>query len=355
MTRHAQEAIYVVGAGGIGCALGYALCSSGARVVFVDANAAKVAWGRANGVRVDRLPPRQAEFQSFDEWTPAAGATVLLCTKCYDNPIVLERLRSCAGEDVTLLPVQNGFDPALQAFGHAWEGIASFISECIPNRTHTRITRRGRIHLGRRDGADGHNAREPNVVCGVVAGLAVLPRIRTTIVPDILPYKYTKLLYNAAISPVASAGGIDNGQLLLIPQARRLFFSLIQENYEILTGGGIALAKIGTFHPHTVQRILSRPIVARAFAWALYPSLRRTYCSMAADLPAGRTEIDFYNGHLIALAADRPCPVNSRVYELFKRMEQERLPPGMERLAELGDLAPACDGFASSEAKRHTE
>jgi 2-dehydropantoate 2-reductase len=84
------------------------------------------------------------------------------------------------------------------------------------------------------------------------------------------------------------------------------------------------------------MRILRRPLLARALAWAFYPTLRGTYCSMSGDLPRGRTEIDYYNGHLLAVAGPTPCPLNRRVVELVKAMERERLPPGvavLERLA----------------------
>jgi 2-dehydropantoate 2-reductase len=142
-------------------------------------------------------------------------------------------------------------------------------------------------------------------------------------------------MYNAAISPLAAAAGLDNGRLLSVPAARRLFFALLLENYAILTGAGIRLAKIGPFHPDTVGRILCRSVVANALAWVFYPSLRGTYCSMSGDLPAGRTEIEFYNRHLIDVAKDRPCPLNRRVYDLIKRMERERIPPGLGVLDEL--------------------
>jgi 2-dehydropantoate 2-reductase len=62
---------------------------------------------------------------------------------------------------------------------------------------------------------------------------------------------------------------------------------------------------------------------------------------MFGDLPAGRTEIDYYNGHLIELAGDGPCPLNRRVYTLVKRMERERLAPHFAMLEELnGGLSP---------------
>ena len=70
---------------------------------------------------------------------------MLLCTKCYDNAAVLAKLPP----GVELIPIQNGFDPQLDAFGHEFEGIASFVSECEKDRPHTRITRQGGIaHWG---------------------------------------------------------------------------------------------------------------------------------------------------------------------------------------------------------------
>jgi 2-dehydropantoate 2-reductase len=321
-----MDSIYVVGAGGIGCAVGHALCAAGVPVVFVDADADKVAWGRHHGVRIGRGPALRADFEWFGDWCPSPGAVVFLCTKCYDNAAVLARLPS----PTTLIPIQNGFDPALGARDDAPEGIASFVSECWPHRSHTRITRHGRLHFG---------YRQPGAKCPTADSLIERLRgrgsFRVEVVPHILPYKYAKLMYNAAISPLAAAAGLDNGQLLWVPKARRLFFALLRENYAILHGAGVRLGKIGPFHPATVSRILSRRALAHALAWAFYPTLRGSYCSMSGDLPKGRTEIDYYNRHLIDLAGDRPCPLNRQVYALVKRMEQERIRPHVGVLDEL--------------------
>lgn len=325
--------IHVVGAGGIGCAVGHALCWAGADVTFIDADQDKVAWGREHGVGIDGRPPFPATFTHFDDWFPPEDALVILCTKCYDNAAVLARVPSGA----TIVPIQNGFDlsPRLRAPG--LEGIASFISECHPRQTQTRITRRGRLHLGFRE-----KTTDPTLdrtLTELAERIAPHAAFRLAVVPEILPYKYTKLMYNAAISPLASAAGIDNGKLLSHGPARRLFFGLIRENFRILSGAGVPLAKIGLFHPVNVDRILAHGFIARALAWAFYPSLRKTYCSMALDLPAGRTEIDYYNRHLIELAGKQPCPLNRSVYALVKRMEMERAPPRVEMLTELEALA----------------
>lgn len=327
-----DEPVHIVGAGGIGCAVGYVLSAAGVRVLLVDADAEKIRWGQEHGLRVNRRPPLRVDLQRFEDWSPLPGATVVLCTKCYDNTLVLRRLP----DSVSLIPIQNGFDPALDSFEGAPEGIASFVSECLPRRTHTRITRAGRLHFGFRRG--GGDARRFAVVERLLDG----PLFRVEVVPNILPYKYTKLMYNAAISPLAAAAGIDNGQLLRLLKARRLFFDLLRENYTILHAAGVALGKIGPLHPHSVARILRHDWVADAFAWAFYPTLRKTYCSMSGDLPRGRTEIEYYNRHLIDLAGDRPCPLNRRVYALVKRMEGERLQPHLGFLDELLEGVQRC-------------
>jgi 2-dehydropantoate 2-reductase len=317
--------IQIVGAGGIGCAIGYALRSVGVSLQMIERSQTKIEAGRRDGLRVDALHPVSAEFIHFDDWQPHPEGIVLLCTKCYDNAAVLERLPT----STQLIPIQNGFDSALERTEHEFEGIVSFVSECPSDRPHTRITRKGKLHIGGRAkwvNAEGH--RE------LVESFRRARLFRVVEVPSIAPFKYTKLMYNAAISPLAAAAGIDNGKLLSVPETRRLFFAFIQENYRILSEAGIELGKVGPFHPATVMAILRRRWVARLFAWAFEPSLRGTYCSMAPDLPRGITEIDFYNQRLIDIAGDRPCPLNRAAVRIIKRMERERIQPNREVLAE---------------------
>jgi len=318
-----MDAVHIVGAGGIGCTIGYALRSAGASVTFVDVNRKKVEAGRRDGVRLDDRPGLPAEFVHFDDWSAPESATVLLCTKCYDNAAVLAKLP----DDANLIPIQNGFDIQLDSRSHRLEGIASFVAKCELDVPQSRITRRGDLHFGPRHG------RPPVTTSGLLRSsfFPVIP------IPAIAPIKYAKLMYNAAISPLAAAAGIDNGQLLSVPRARRLFFGLLQENYRILAANGIALGKVGPFHPRTVAWILRRKWLARFMARAFEPSLRGTYCSMAGEIQKGRTELDNYNGQLLLLAekTGTPCPLNRAVYDLVSRMTAERAMPHLDVLNEL--------------------
>lgn len=326
-----MDAVTIVGAGGIGCAVGYALAAAGCPVTFVEASRSKVVAGRRLGVQVEGREPLAANFCLFDDWRPRSHDLILLCTKCYDNAAILARVPA----DVQLIPIQNGFDDALRARPDSIEGIASFVSECAPDEPRTRITRRGDLHLGFRDWQVSCRKEDEARLANLVNRLAQARLFRVIQAPNIQPYKHTKLMYNAAISPLAAAAGLDNGELLRLPLARRWFFALLQENYQILHGAGIELGKIGPFHPDTVRRILQHSFLARLLGWVFYPSLRGTYCSMHGDVKTGRTELENYNGYLIRLAGERPCPANRAVYRLVKQMEHERQVPSRSMLNRL--------------------
>lgn len=317
-----MDAVHVVGAGGIGCAVGVALLGAGVPVTFVEASPRKVAAGRREGVEVVGVDRRPAEFVPFEAWSPPAGATVLLTTKCYDNPAVLARL---ASRPVDLVPIQNGYDPLLAGHGHAREGIAAFVSECERERPRTRITRPGALYLGWRSGP-GAPLRAGSSPLDALSTSALFQVVR---VPEIAPYKATKLLYNAAISPLAAAAGVDNGQLLGVPTLRRLFFTLLSENVRIFRAAGVRLGRVGPISPRAVAWILQRNWLADRLAKLFEPSLRGTYCSMAGEISSGRTELEYYNGHLIRLASEAglDCPLNRAVYEQVCQMTAARCQP----------------------------
>jgi 2-dehydropantoate 2-reductase len=226
----------VIGAGGIGVALDGAL--AGWNVTMVDINEAKLEAGRRDGIEINGVKESNLHFMPFAEWTSADRAILLLCTKTYDNPVVLARipLRHL------LVPIQNGFDPVFNELRHPFEGIVSFVSQCEANRPSARITRMGELYLG---GRRRLATQERNVLENRAAGFRRGAWNQVTTVALIGAYKSTKLMYNAAISPLAAVAGIDNEELLGDPLAQRLFFSSLRENYAILRRSGAPLARIG--------------------------------------------------------------------------------------------------------------
>ena len=313
--------------------LAWGLASEGYSVVLIDSHPGKVAEGRNKGVTVVGRGTQKVPFMAFDDWTPPDEGFILLCTKTYDNPAVLARL----SDDAFLVPVQNGFDPELERRHHAGEGIASFVSECERDRPVTRITRPGSLHLGGRRSITADERAELESLAIALGKAELFP---VEFVEDVRPYKATKLMYNAAISPLAAAAGVDNGELLTDALAKKLFFGMLRENYAILQHAKIPLARIGPFHPDTVSMILRTPGLPTFMALFFRPSLRGTYCSMAPDIPIGRTEIEAYNGHLIRLAGDYPCPLNRAAFDLVEKVTREGLQPERKHLQYLADRLP---------------
>lgn len=300
---------YIVGAGGIGCSLGYALLRAKQIVTFVDTNDSKLDSGNRMGVRLNNEPLLKAKFLHFDDWQPQPGDMVVLCVKCFDNAAVLDKLPNA----INLVPVQNGYDTRLDARDHMLEGIASYVARCDPDHPRAWITRPGELHIGpRANGEAMPGFRFPKT-----------PYFRVRQVADIRPIKAAKLMYNAAISPLAAAAGLDNGDLLTDAMARKLFFRILRENYEILNTLNIPLGKVGPFHPRTVSRILRTPGLPRLMARFFARTLRGTYCSMAGDIEKGRTELDNYTGHLLRIASGRvSAPCNKALYDVVSKLSQ---------------------------------
>jgi len=325
--------VHVVGTGGIGVVLGWSLDRAGWEVTLVERRPDKIAAGRADGLEVEGQAPVKLPFVDFADWRPPSDAVLLLCTKTYDNPAVLARLATTR----RLVPVQNGYDAALESHDFVGEGIASFVSECARERPVARITRPGSLHIGARRPA---SAEERGALANLAAAFGRAGLFKVELVEDVRPFKAAKLMYNAAISPLAAAAGVDNAALLTDPLAKRLFFGLLLENYAVLRRAGLALAKIGPFHPDTVARILRTPGLPELMAIFFRPSLRGTYCSMAPDIGRSETEIEAYNGYLVRLAGNFPCPLNRAVVRLITRLTREGLAPRRSHLEELAaDLA----------------
>jgi 2-dehydropantoate 2-reductase len=328
-----KSSAHIIGAGGIGIAAAACLVRAGWDVTLIESNREKVDAGRRDEMMLNSLPIHGVDFVHFDEWTPPKEAAVLLCTKTFDNAPILQRIANTE----TLVPIQNGYDKDLERSRHPAEAIASFVSECPPDRPSARITRVGSLHIGLRRKASSDEVERVDMLASALARGKLFPVER---VVDIGPFKSTKLMYNSAISPLAASAGVDNAQLLIDPPTQKLFFALLKENYSILRHAGLTLEKIGPFHPDTVMHILQTPFLPKFMGLFFRPSLRGTYCSMSPDMGSGQTEIDAYNGHLVRLAGDFPCPINNAVINLVDRISRQRLPKARTHLHHLVTSLP---------------
>lgn len=302
--------VHVVGAGGIGCVVAWALSMAGFRVCIVESNPVRREWMSQHGIYLEGwgtirptvVQPSLLQSQNLDR--------VVVCVKSYDNPSALPII----ARSQSVLIIQNGIDFRLDAIPCRTDGIASFIGEAVKGTGHVRLSRTGALYLGspaKHSGAQTATRIWHKIMKPVFHRLGIFVKL----VDDILPYRNMKFVYNCAISPLASASGVDNGKLLSDTSLRKLFLALLSENIAIMRAGGHALATVGPFSPDRVAAILSTPWLARLLGYWFERSLRGTYCSMSDDFVSGRTELPQYLGCLLQMAGTLPCPVNRLLYE----------------------------------------
>lgn len=310
-----MEQFHVIGAGGIGLAIATSLFKAGRQVLLVEKNPEKIAFCKAHGAILDNQS-FPINIEPFEHWAPCPKVVNIICVKCYNNDEILKKTNA----QTLLIPIQNGFDERLTTLPLLGEGIASFISECAPKKTIANITRRGKLHLG---------PTQP------WANMPFLFELKTHLVRGgidslltrwSLPYKNTKLMYNAAISPLTSAGGLENAALLKPGKLRTLFFQFLLENHAILTASNQPLGTIGPFHPDKVAWLLNHKWLGESMAPFFRSSLKKTYCSMFHDVTGGATEIENYNGYLSRLAktSKLPSPLNDLALKVITQMAFER-------------------------------
>lgn len=298
-----ESVINIVGAGGIGCVVSWALLAAGKPIRVFESNSCRRDWIRRYGIH---LQGWGIQRPLVDELSPEAGelkGPTIVCIKTYDNHSVLSYIR----KTVPLLVIQNGMDPVWDRLPDRTCGIATFIGEAIKGTTNVNLTRSGRLLLGAENDATSSETKYwKNLLQYPLKRVG----IQTQGICGISPYRNMKFVYNCAISPLASSLGIDNGKLLSDPRVRRVFLELLKENIRIFKNQKLPLGKVGPFSPASVVSILSNKWLTTVLAAWFERSLRGTYCSMSKDFLLGKTEFDQYIGRLIRLANGESCPVN---------------------------------------------
>jgi 2-dehydropantoate 2-reductase len=153
---------------------------------------------------------------------------------------------------------------------------------------------------------------------------------------------WAKLLLNLN-NPLNALSGLPLREELSRHVWRRCLALLQREGLRVLDAAGIRPAQLTTVPARWVPNVLSLPdllfnrVASRMLA--IDPLARS---SMWQDLQAGRrTEIDYINGEIVALAASRGLPArgNARIVALIREAEKSYDPwSGRALLEELREL-----------------
>jgi 2-dehydropantoate 2-reductase len=312
----------VCGAGAIGGVVGARLHQAGHDVTLI-----------ARGPHYDAISRDGLTLQTPDErdvlriaavdhpgaidWRP--DHVILLATKSQDTAAALGALTAAASVDTPIVCIQNGVENerlALRRFANVYAAVVmaptAHLEPGVVQAYGTEMT--GVIDLGRYpSGVDGRTHAISEVLGGA--------RFSSLAHPDIMRFKYAKLLANlanavdATCGPDRAADGADCGAGQLVARAR-------EEGAEVLRAAGIEFVAADDNDVWARWlRLGVRPIGER----------KRAGSSTWQSLERGSgVEIDYLNGEIVLLGRLHGVrtPVNELLQALVLEMARDGRAPG---------------------------
>jgi 2-dehydropantoate 2-reductase len=294
----------IIGSGAMGTLFGYHLASQ-CEVTMLDSNRATLdEIERSGGLSVNDAPPRRVRVgrSSRDLY---GSNFVFLFVKAVDT---LRALRPFAGElspSTPIVSLQNGVgneDAIKTALGGAVPVVLGITTESsltvAPGRVRT--SEQGATIIGS-GGASPATSRS-------VSELLMKSGMKASVVYDIRPHLWGKLVANAAVNAVSAMLDCESGEILKDPNAARLSEALAEEAAQVAASLKINLPFVNPWQ--YVAEVIAVGADSKS--------------SMAFDLQSGHpSEIDHINGAVCAAGRRTgvPTPYNDAMVRLIKAKE----------------------------------
>jgi len=177
----------------------------------------------------------------------------------------------------------------------------------------------------------GYPGKEPDEDLNALALIlsAVVPAKTTS---NILGHLYSKLIINSCITSMGAVCGLYLGRMLSISRMRRIFISVIREAVTVANAMDIKIEVFGgklDFYRFVEKEGLFADFKRNLLIRIIGFKYRRLKSSSLQSLERGKpTEISYFNGFIADNAAkyNIEVPVNSKITEIIKRIEEGRLP-----------------------------
>lgn len=296
----------IIGAGAMGSLFGFRLAAN-SDVTILDDNRAVADAIERDGLQVNEEPPRRVAV-ARNARDLFGSQMLFLFVKAVDT---LRALRAFAGEldpGAPIVSLQNGVgneDAIKTALGGAAPvilGITTESSQTIaPGRV--RSSQEGNTVIGSTSAA--------STTARAVTDLLSASGLRASVVYDIRPHLWGKLVVNAAVNAVSALLDCNAGEVLRDPNAARLAEALAEETASVAAALKISLPFVSPW------RYVTEVVALGADAKS----------SMAYDLESGHpSEVDHINGAVVAFGrrTGTPTPFNEALLRLVKARESLR-------------------------------
>ena len=303
--------ILIFGAGGVGSVVGGFLARTGHEVSLLG-RPWHIDVVRKQGLSITGIWG-DYRMKAFDLYTavseiPAEASfdLIILTVKAPDTEKALDELFPLMKENTMLLSLQNGLG-----------NIEKLLKKVRPERLLA-----GRLIFGVEavPGVAKVTVEADPVFIGAVRGakpplspvqMAVVlnnAKIPAQAVPDILPYLWSKVIYNCALNAVCTIHEMPYGGILKKEDTRRWMGEIVRECYAVGKAQGVAL------DPASAEEFIAR------LEGTLIPRTASHFPSMLQDVRRGKkTDIEALNGAISALgrAAGIPTPANDEAVRLL--------------------------------------
>jgi len=302
--------IGIIGSGSMGTLFGYHLAQN-ADVTVLDANAATSESIAKAGLQINEEPPRRVHV-ALNARELFGSQMLFLFVKAVDT---LRALRPFAGELNPATPVislQNGVgneDAIKTALGGAVPVVLGVTTESSittgPGRARSSVT--GTTLIG--------SASAAPPTSRTIADVLTHSGLRASVVYDIRPHLWGKLVANAAINALSALLDCETGEIAKNANAAHLAESLADEAAAVAAALKINLPFANPWQ--YVTQVIDVGADSKS--------------SMAFDLESGHpSEIDHINGAVVAFGRRTgvPTPYNDAMVRLVKAKEAQRARSG---------------------------
>ncbi|MBC7416327.1 MAG: 2-dehydropantoate 2-reductase [Herminiimonas sp.] len=314
--------IAILGAGSVGTYVGGALLARGADLILIGRarmqsrlNEFGLTLTDLAGVNIVH-PPGSVPYAQ-DPVAMADAGLILVTVKSADTDSAAALIAAHAAPGALVVSLQNGV------------GNAQRLRAALPN--HTVLAGMVPFNVVQLDANRLHRGTAGEIMIEISSAIAPwLPAFAAAGLPllqqaDFDSIQWGKLLINLN-NAVNALSGIPLQREFSQRGFRRCLAALIDEGRTVLEAAGIHPAKVVKLGPRMLPLVLRLP--DGLFRRIAAPMLRidpEARSSMWEDLEAGRrTEIDYLNGAVVALAASigRKAPFNERIVTLIRAAEQ---------------------------------
>jgi 2-dehydropantoate 2-reductase len=328
--------ICLVGAGSLGTIIGALLSREGEDIVLVDVNREHVEALNREGAKIvghmEATVPVKAVTPEGMEGV--YDLVIYLVKTTHDDKALPEILPHIDGRSA-VLTLQNGVPEEKVAsvvgrertlggavgWGATWRGpgVSELTSE--PEAMT--------YDIGELDGSITERIQKVKEILDKAG--------KASITTNLLGVRWTKLLVNVAMSGMSAALNCTYGDVLDNEKALRAAISIMVETIKTAQALGIEMEPIQGVNPTVLLDVIRQhgEEAALNVVRAIYNPHRDLLASMLQDLRKGlKCEVEALNGYLSRKAREAgvPTPVNDKVTEIIRGIQEGRYPLSFENL-----------------------